>query len=127
MRFFPPPEKNHPAWNGRVEALQVQGGSPTLKLMTEYLLDIDEQYDKQAAKMRDYITHTLEAKVYARRLYVYYAKTQARVTIAESHEFALTEALRTTEERHAEQLWIAYIITWPTEGCSPPMGKSPRF
>jgi hypothetical protein len=79
--------------------------------MTEYLLDIDEQYDKRATKLRDYITHTLEAKVYAQRLYVYYAETQARVTIAKSHEFALAEALRTAEERHAEQLWIAYIIT----------------
>jgi hypothetical protein len=69
--------------------------------MTEYLLDIDEQYDKQAAKLRDYITHTLEAKVYARRLYVYYVETQARVTIAESREFALAKALRTAEECHA--------------------------
>jgi hypothetical protein len=113
MRFFPPPEKNHPASNARVEALQAQGGSPTLKLMTEYLLALDEQYDEQSAKLRNYITRTMEAEVYARRLHVYYAETQAYVAIAESRETALAEALRTAEECHALQLWIAYLVTRP--------------
>jgi hypothetical protein len=75
MRFFLPPEKNHPAWNAHVEALQVQGGNPTLKLMTECLLILDEQYDEQAAKLRNCITRTMEAEVYAWRLHVHYAET----------------------------------------------------
>jgi hypothetical protein len=127
MRFFPQLEKNHPTWNGRVEALQAQGGSPTLKLMTEYLLALDEQCDKQAAKLRDYITRTMEAEVYARRLYVYYVETQARVAITESCEFALAEALRTAEERHAEQLRITYIVTRPNRRMLAAGGQEPAI
>jgi hypothetical protein len=81
--------------------------------MTEYLLALDEQYDEQSAKLRNYITRTMEAEVYARRLHVYYAETQAYVAIAESRETALAEALRTAEECHALQLWIAYLVTRP--------------
>jgi hypothetical protein len=93
--------------------------------MTEYLLALDEQYDKPAAKLRDYITRTMEAEVYTRRLYVYYAKTQARVAIVKSREFALAEALRTAEERHTEQLWIAYIITRPNRRMLAADGQEP--
>jgi hypothetical protein len=127
MRFFPPPEKNHPAWNARVEALQVQGGSPTLKLMTEYLLALDEKYDKQAAKLRNCITYTMEAEVYARRLHVYYAETQARVTIVESHETTLAKALRIAEERHTEQLRIAYLVTRPKRRMLAANGQEPTI
>jgi hypothetical protein len=95
--------------------------------MTEYLLTLDEQYDKQAAKLRDYITRTMEAEVCARRLYVYYTETHARVAIAESREFALAEALRTAEERHAEQLRIAYIITRPNRRMLTADGQEPTI
>jgi meiotically up-regulated gene 157 (Mug157) protein len=65
----------------------------------------------------------MEAKVYARRLYVYYVETQGRVAITESCEFALAEALRTAEERHAEQLRITYIVTRPNRRMLATMKK----
>ena len=42
MRFFPPLEKNHLAWITRMEALQEQEDSDTMKYMTDYLLSLDD-------------------------------------------------------------------------------------
>ena len=35
-----------------MEALQEQEDSPTMKFMTNYLLTLDEQHDKQASELR---------------------------------------------------------------------------
>jgi hypothetical protein len=93
--------------------------------MTKYLLALDKQYDEQATKLRNCITRTMEAEVYARRLHVHYAETQARVAITESRETALAEALRTAEERHTEQLRIAYLVTRPKRRMLAADGQEP--
>ena len=54
-RFFPPLDKNQRAWRARIEALQgwdAQEDSPTVVHLTTYLLALDEQYDREASKMR---------------------------------------------------------------------------
>jgi hypothetical protein len=95
--------------------------------MIEYLLVLDEQYDEQAAKLRNCITRTMEPEVYARRLHVYYAETQARVAIVESCETALAEALRTAKEHHAEQLRITYLVTRPKRRMLTADGQEPMI
>ena len=55
MKFFPPLDRNRRPWMARMEALQgrdVQEDSPTMVHLTTYLLALDEQYDRQASKLR---------------------------------------------------------------------------
>jgi hypothetical protein len=45
-----------------------------MKYMTNYLLSLDKQYDKQTAGLRNYIYHAQEAEIYARKLHVQFTK-----------------------------------------------------
>jgi hypothetical protein len=125
MRFFPPREKNRPAWITRMEALQGQEDEPAIKYMVTYLLALDEQYDKQASKLRNYIHRAKEAKTYVRKLHVQFAQTHARAATAESHETAIAEVLKTAEDRHAQELKNAYLITRPKRRMSTVHGLEP--
>jgi hypothetical protein len=89
MRFFPPLEKNRPAWIARMEALQEQEDYPTMKFMTDYLLSLDEQYDRQAAGLMNCIHRAHVAVIYARSLHV---EAQARVT-ADRQEPVILEGI----------------------------------
>jgi len=71
-----------------------------MKYMTDYMLSLDEQYDKQAAGLRNCIHRTEEAEIYARKLHVHFAKAQARAATTESRETAIVEALKTAEDHH---------------------------
>jgi hypothetical protein len=125
MRFFPPREKNRSTWIAHMEALQAQEDNPAMKYMTDYLLSLDEQYNVQAAGLRNCISCTQMAVVYARSLHVQLTEAQARATTTESHETAITEAPRTTEERHAEQLRTTYLITRPKQRTPDVDGQEP--
>jgi hypothetical protein len=96
-----------------MEALQEQEDNPTMKYMTTYLLSLNDQHDKQAAKLRNCLHHAKEAKIYARKLHVQFTEAKARAATAESHETAIAEALKTAKDRHAEQLRNAYLVTRP--------------
>lgn len=55
MRFFLPLVRNRPVWMARMRTLEgceSREDNPTIVFMTRYLLNLDEQYDKQAAKLQ---------------------------------------------------------------------------
>jgi hypothetical protein len=79
--------------------------------MTTYLLALDEQFDKQASELRKCMHRTKEAELMVRKLHVHLAEAQAQAATAESHETAITEALKEAEDRHAQELKDAYLVT----------------
>jgi hypothetical protein len=84
---------------------------PTVVFMTTYLLALDEQYDKQASELKKCIHHAKEAKILVRKLHVQLAEAQAQAAAAESRETAIYEAMKEAEDRHAQELKDAYLVT----------------
>ena len=114
MRFFPPDEKDRPVWRTRMELLQGRYSledDPTVVFMTTYLLALDKQYDEQASELRKCIHRAEEAEIIVRKLHVQLAEAQAQATAAESCETAIAEVLKAAEDRHAQELKDAYLIT----------------
>jgi hypothetical protein len=114
MRFFPPLDKNRQVWRARLEALYGQGqqeDNPTVVHMTTYLLALDEQYDRQAAELRECLHRAEEAEIFSRMLEVQLAEAHASVANAESREAALAEAHQVDRDRHAQELEDAYLVT----------------
>jgi type IV secretory pathway VirB10-like protein len=80
-----------------------------MKYMTTYLLAFDEQHDKQASELRKCIHRAKEAEICTRKLHVQFAEEQAQAAAIE--RTTITEALKTTKDRHAKQLRTSYLIT----------------
>jgi hypothetical protein len=97
-----------------MEALQgrnVQEDNPTVVHQTTYLLSLDEQYDRPALELRECLRRAEEAEIFSRMLEVQLAKAHANVAATESRETAMAEALKVDEERHAQELEDAYLVT----------------
>jgi hypothetical protein len=97
-----------------MEALQgrdVQEDNPTVVHLTTYLLALDEQYDRQASELRECLCRAEEAEIFSRMLEVQLAEVHANVVATESQETAMAEALKVDEERHAQELEDAYLVT----------------
>jgi hypothetical protein len=84
---------------------------PTVVFMTTYLLALDEQYDKQASELKKCIYRVEEAEILVRKLHVQLAEAQAQAAAAESRETAISEAMKEAEDRHAQELKDAYLVT----------------
>jgi hypothetical protein len=89
----------------------VQEDNPTVVHLTSYLLALDEQYDQQASELRECLRRAEEAEIFSRMLEVQLAEAHANVAAAESQETAMVEALKVDEERHAQELEDAYLVT----------------
>jgi hypothetical protein len=114
MRFFPPLDKNQGVWWVRMEALlgqDVHEDNPTVVYLTTYLLALDEHYDRQASKLRGCLHRAEEAEIFSRMLEVQLAEAHANVAAAESQETAMAKALKVDEDRHAQELADAYLVT----------------
>jgi hypothetical protein len=61
--------------------------------------------------LRKCIHRAEEAEIYARKLHVQLAEAQAQAAAARSRETAIAEALKEAEDRHAQQLKDAYLVT----------------
>jgi hypothetical protein len=97
-----------------MEALQgrdVQEDNPTVVHLTTYLLALDEQYDRQASELRECLRRAEEAEIFSRMLEVQLAEAHANVAAIESRETAMAKALKVDEERHAQELEDAYLVT----------------
>jgi hypothetical protein len=79
--------------------------------MTTYLLALDEQYDHQAAELRECLHQAEEAEIFSRMLEVQLAEAHANVADVESREAALAEAHQVDRDRHAQELEDAYLVT----------------
>jgi chromosome segregation ATPase len=107
LRYFPPSNKNTPAWRKRLQALS--GGDPieddpTIVYMAGYLHTLDNQYDDLAS----HCTHlnsrveSLEQKV--RELTREKASLQESLEIAEGEETNTHEAYRTLKMDYDKKL-----------------------
>ena len=70
-----------------MEALQgwdTQEDSPTMVHLTTYLLALDEQYDRQASKLRKCLQRAEEAEIFYRMLQVQLAEAHASVAATKS-------------------------------------------
>ena len=97
-----------------MEALQgqdVQEDSPTVVHLIAYLLALDEQYDQQASELRKCLRRAKEAKIFSRMLQVQLAEAHTSVATVESHETAISEALKEAKDQHAHRLGDAYLVT----------------
>ena len=79
--------------------------------LTMYLLALDEQYDRQASKLRKCLRRAKEAEIFSRMLQVQLAEVHASVAAIESCETAMSEALKEAKDWHAHQLGEAYLVT----------------
>jgi len=88
-----------------MEALQgrdVQEDSPTVVHLATYLIALDEQYDRQASKLRKCLHRAEEAEIFSRMFEVQLAEAHANVAAAESRETVMAEALKEAEDRHTQ-------------------------
>ena len=72
--------------------------------MARYLLTLDEEYDKQATKLKECNHRAEETEKQIRKLCVQLAVAKAQVTLFESREIASIEALKQAEDRYAQEL-----------------------
>ena len=103
MRFFPPLVRSSPVWVARMRTLEgaeLQEDDPTTVFMSDYLLFLDEQYDRHATDLRKCIRRAEEAEKQIRSLKVQLANAKAQATTAQSHEAATIEASKQAEYRH---------------------------
>jgi hypothetical protein len=76
-----------------------------------YLLALDEQYGQQASELRKCLHWAEEARIFIRMLQVQLAEAHANVAATESQETAMVEALKVDEDRHAQELEDAFLVT----------------
>ena len=80
----------------------MQEDNLTVVHLTTYLLALDEQYDRQASKLRECLRRAEEAEIFSRMLEVQLAKAHANVAAVESRETAMAEALKEAEDQHTQ-------------------------
>jgi regulator of protease activity HflC (stomatin/prohibitin superfamily) len=94
-----------------LERVGSQEDDPTTVFMFDYLLSLDEQYDRQAASLRECIHRAEEAEKKIRSLEVQLAKAKAQAAKAESCEAAALEASKQAEDRYRQKLKDFYLVT----------------
>jgi hypothetical protein len=114
LRFFPPFQRDRPAWMARMRALEGQQlleDDPTVVYLTAYLLTLDAQYDFLARHHRQMIARAEDAEKRNRQLHVDLTTAQARVAALESREAIAVEALKQAKDEHVQKLMEAYLVT----------------
>jgi hypothetical protein len=114
LRFFPPFQRNRPAWMARMRALEGQQlleDDPTVVYLTAYLLTLDAQYDFLARHHRQMIARAEDAEKRNRQLHVDLTTAHARVAALESCEVIVVEALKQAKDEHVQKLIEAYLVT----------------
>jgi hypothetical protein len=114
LRFFPPFQRDRPAWMARMrelEELQLLEDDPTAMYLTAYLLTFDAQYDFLARQHRQMIARAEDAENLNRQLHVDLTIAQARVATLESREVIAVEALKQAKDEHVQKLMEAYLVT----------------
>jgi hypothetical protein len=114
LRFFPPFQRDRPAWMARMRALEEQQlleDDPIVVYLTAYLLTLDAQYDFLARHHRQMIARAENAEKRNRQLHVDLTTAQARATALESREVIVVEALKQAKDEHVQKLMEAYLVT----------------
>jgi hypothetical protein len=61
--------------------------------------------------LRKFIHRVKEVEILVRKLHVQLAEAQAQAATAESHETAISKAMKEAEDHHAQELKDAYLVT----------------
>jgi uncharacterized coiled-coil protein SlyX len=113
MKYFPPLDRNRPAWEARVrslESLASQEDDPTVVAMSGYLLALDELCDLQHDQVRRMTARAEAAEARWRKARVELAKAEARAAHGESRVIAFEEELLEQANRHSKLLKGVYLV-----------------
>jgi hypothetical protein len=113
MKYFPPLDRNRPAWEARVRALEnlaSQEDDPIVVAMSGYLLALDEMCDLQHVQVRRMTTRVEAAEAHWRRARVELAKAEACTSHVKSRVVALEEELLEQAIRHNKLLRGMYLV-----------------
>jgi chromosome segregation ATPase len=107
LRYFPPNNKNTPAWRKRLQALS--GGDPieddpTIVYMAGYLHTLDSQYDDIASHYTHLKSQVESLEQQVRELIREKASLQESLEIAEGEETNTREAYRTLKMDYDKKL-----------------------
>jgi hypothetical protein len=109
MKYFPPLDRNRPAWAARIRNLGSWGLAvvekyPTIVAMSGYLMNLDDLCDMQQERVRVLTQHTEDVETRWRKAKVTLALAEARVTEAECRVVLVEEKLREQVDRHSQLL-----------------------
>jgi hypothetical protein len=113
MKYFPPLDRNRPAWEARVrtlESLASQKDDPIVVAISGYLLALDELCDLQHVQVRHMIVYDEAAEDQWHKARVDLTKAEARVAHTESRVIALEEGLFEQADRHSKLLRGVYLV-----------------
>jgi hypothetical protein len=110
MKYYPPLDRNRPAWEARVRTLENLGSQendPAVVAMTGYLLALDDVCDRQILQVKRL---TARAETRWRKSPVELAKAEPRAAHAESRIITLEEELMEQADRHSKLLRGVYLV-----------------
>jgi hypothetical protein len=113
MKYFPPLDRNRPAWEARVrslESLASQEDDPPVVAMSGYLLALDELCDLQHDQVRRMTARTEAAEARWHKARVELAKAEACVAHIKSHVVAFEEELLEQVDHHSKLLRGVYLV-----------------
>ena len=113
MKYFPPLDRNRPAWAARIRNLESTTGTekdPTVVTMFAYLLSLDDLCDQLHQPVKDLIQCAERAESCWRKTKLVLAQAEARAAEAESRLAAVEENLREQADRHSQLLWGLYLV-----------------
>jgi hypothetical protein len=107
MKYFPPLDRNHPAWAARIRNLGTWGlaaseKDPTVVAMSGYLLSLDDLCDMLRERLRVLTQRAAETRW--RKAKVTLAMAEARAAEAECRIVLAEEKLREQADRHSQLL-----------------------
>jgi chromosome segregation ATPase len=107
LRYFPPSNKNTPAWRKRLQALSGRDPTeddPTIVYMAGYLHTLDNQYDDLASHCTHLNSRVESLEQQVRELTREKASLQESLEIAEGEETNTREAYRTLKMDYDKKL-----------------------
>jgi hypothetical protein len=110
MKYFPPLDRNRPAWAARIRNLGSLGSleaaekDPTIVAMSGYLLSLDDPCEQLCRRVRALTQHAEEVEVRWRKSRLDLAQAEARVANAESRIVLAEEKLWEQADHHSKLL-----------------------
>jgi hypothetical protein len=110
MKYFPPLDRNRPAWAARIRNLGSLGSleaakkDPTIVAMSGYLLSLDDLCNQLCQRARALTQRAEEAEVRWRKSRLDLAQSEARVANAESRVALAEEKLWEQADHHSKLL-----------------------
>ena len=104
MKYFPPPDRNRPAWAARIRNLESTAGTekdPTVVAMSAYLLSLDDLCDQLHQRVKDLIQRAERAGPRWHKIKL--ALAESRLAVAEENH-------REQADCHSQLLRVVYLV-----------------